>query len=569
MFLHAGASLHGHEYSNRPASASPAAPQQRRPTFLRSAFTSPLSRQHTVADEKVDKIIQTPSTPPPPRRPLSLVYTRPLSDILFSHYYNPPPESQPRPHVQAAPVVRFREPERIETPEPSMSEDEPSFYDSDASQSTTLSGRRKKRTRAPRQSSVYLIAVPAPRLGVKQQLLSRLRPKLRMQLQLLSADRRPRPTIDVFPSSLIASGPLTAARYIRSFPRLFRMKGELCRDDMILVKSDDYDSPTDASSDSEETDVFERRELVAVLSPLKRQDRAEIVLADGSVWVATPLLTGSYDFVHTDAYGNTTTARWARRTATAKAPGRSSPTPSMMAARTRTPPPETDYRYTFSIINPLSRRHPVLATLTQSTLDIQETYTTVSSSQGRYPPTRPLSRASSPSSAFPTPLSPEPSAERTTHPVDEATKNLITITAIWLALRLGPPPEPKEVFEPPSPDPSTPSSFSPQFPGGSNGSTIITLPRRSTSSASPAPSTGVPRRATSSGAAFMQRRMQQQQQQQQLQQQQQQQQQQQSGDMSDHEDGGAPLRPARPPVDNNQAAQKQKRRMSWFRKLTH
>ena len=562
MFLHSGASLHGHEYS-RPASTSPYGAQQRKTPLLRSAFAKPLARQSPNSES--DSLPRQR-----PRRPLSEVYNRPVSEVLPGRFL----DDQGTP----SPVVRFKEPETIQSPEP-MSEDEPSsLYDSDTSQQSTISDRRKKR-RAPKESTKYLLAKPAPRPTRRKQLLIQsIRPRILMQLQQLSADRRPRPTIDVYPSSRIA-GPLVATRYVRRFPGVFGIKGELGLHDTILVKSEDYDS---AGADSEtDEDHVENRELLAVLSPLRREDKTEIVLDDGSVWTAIPLATppGSYDFVHVDAQGNTTTARWVRRSQPPKASAQinstgalNSPAPSMTSSVNGTSAP--DYHYTFSIINPLARRHPILASMTPHSLEIQETYTTVTSSHGRYPPTRPMSRSSSGIGPFSNPLnlqSVDPTMEKTTHPVEETTKKLITVTAIFLAMKITPTAEPRDSAElPPSETPST----APSPPPTASAPPLCPQIKRScTLSTPPQVTTGIPRRATSTGAAFMHRRisiMQNQDVRQSISE---------TGELAEHGgsiadgnsvNGSATEGAAMGPTHGGSPAVKQKRRLSWFRlKFTH
>jgi len=303
--------------------------------------------------------------------------------------------------------------------------------------------------------------------------MQKVLPRLLLQLQRASGDGRSIPVLEVFPSSRIA-GPVITPRLARRFPGIFGAKRQLGYDDIVLVKRDDRnDGMYDGPVESEHDDGFEERNLVAVCSPLKNSDEAEIILDDGAVWVAKPLPNGSYDFVHVDAQGNITTARWARRNPM-KAPRTgysvksSVTTPASPSAAAAAPS-----RFTFSILNPLTRRHPVMATLTPSSLDVQDTYTSLSPhSQG--PPrstlrpigsrTVSMTETSQPlSGAFTVPNSPskrssmtsmmstdnesdsgvamtpmhEKHSRRNVHIVDDATKTLISVTAVWVALRSG------------------------------------------------------------------------------------------------------------------------------------
>lgn len=472
-----------------------------------------------------------PERPHTRRRPVSEeVYVRPIADLL---------ERPSRPvRTPTAPVVRFREPEVVDTPKSTATDEEPSVYDSDASHTSSVAQRRRKRFSAPRKGTTYLLAKPAPKLGSKKQLLKHVRPRLLLQLQELPADqRRPRPTIDVFPASLIA-GPLVTARYINRFPRIFGAKGELGPRDLILVKSEDYDTSLSESEDDDEH-VSGRREPVAVLSPVRGLDCDEIVLDDGTVWTARSNKKGGFDFVHVDKHGLLLTARWVKRSAPKLPSSRpTSPVPSHVHLATSGPSPAdpNDYRYTFSILNPLSRRHPILATLTPHSFEVYDDYTTVSSSQGRYPPIRIVNHdVDSSSKTTKSPLhSPsltaaadrEPPSMRQTHLVDEATKKLIMVSGLWLSLRL-------DGRTTTTTTTTTMPDAAAEGPGGAGSggedasyakepfmcmqsrADVAKMPRRqttcnarssSTPSLPPAQS-GSLRRAMSTGAAFMQRRM--------------------------------------------------------------
>ncbi|EFX05290.1 hypothetical protein CMQ_3359 [Grosmannia clavigera kw1407] len=464
MFLHSGASLHGHEYSNKKPDQH-SQPRPRRSPLLRSAFASSPPISETSPATTAPTATSSPFQPTPiakgPPPPASALQTKPRPRPVSDGFY---------PRRTPEPVVRFHDPvvvdipfRRLSTPvRPSapvrlispvklnplrpreqMSDDETNYsaseasYASDqASLSANGTSKRLRRRRAPRKSTAFIFAHPAPKLATKKHLLQHIRPTLLLQMQQLS-DRRPLPVIDVYPASLMG-GNVVAPRFSK-LPRLFGVNGELGLHDTILVRNGDYGDQSPGSESECDDDAFERRQLLAVLSPLRREDRSEIVLEDGTVWTAIPLASGSFDFVCVDASGRATTARWVRRTTRAD-PGTDT---SQLEAE----------KLTFSVINPDSRRHPILATLTKSSLDVLDHYTTVSASSGRYPPTR--SRTISPA-----PVEADGSNDeeahgdhethgrfgsatqlanegRTTHPVDGALRDFICITAIWVALQIG------------------------------------------------------------------------------------------------------------------------------------
>lgn len=366
--------------------------------------------------------------------------------------------SQPSPAISRPVAVR---PVQMSDDEATASEN---HSDCAASSIRGPTAVRRKKRRTPRKTTTYLLAHPAPRpfsgrlpVGISCGGIQ-IRPKLLLQLQLLSPDRRPVPTVDVYPSSLIAGpGSLVGGGggLSKRFPRLFRSRGELGLHDIVLLQSEDYELGARGESDDEDAATtgqrHQERELIAVLSPTRRDDETELVLADGSVWVASPLHNGSFEFVHVDSAGHTTVARWVRRAVPAQAhpaPLAEQHQPQLIAASglsspSPTPSPTQDYRLTFSLIDPQSRRHPILATLANGTLDILERYTTVSASAGRYPPSAPIRSSHQAGEALTSDdeeqqLGREPAKpERTSLPVDEATKTLITVSAVWVALRLG------------------------------------------------------------------------------------------------------------------------------------
>lgn len=412
-----------------------------------------------------------------------------------------------RPHsdyfiASAEHTVRFQE--DVDT----MSEETRSIG-SENSEATAGGGRTKRRSSKP--STQFALAHPAPTLTQKQRVLQ-IRPRLLLQLQRLSANARPRPALDVVPSTVVVP------RLAKRFPRIFRNKGELGANDVMVVKSEEYDVPQgrgheDADSDGE---AFEARDLIAVICQLPKdeggsQGKAEIVLSDGSIWVASPLSNGSYEFSRTLENGDKITARWVKRT--------------RIRADGHVAAASNDRKFTFSIIDPTTRRHPILGTITQRTLDIPDSFTSVASSSGRLAPTSPvMTRPMSLDGAY----FAETRPERQSHMLDENTKTLIEVTGIWLSLREGWCPyftyndacgcssadkkvgsqKVRSVSTTPEPTirTSTPESAGAHSTFGAVGEVIR---RKVTKSglASPSPQLDgiVPRRALSTGTHFMQR----------------------------------------------------------------
>ncbi|CAM1505729.1 Fc.00g113660.m01.CDS01 [Cosmosporella sp. VM-42] len=430
MFLHSGASLHGHEYSN--TRSSPQQPPRRLP-FLRSAL------RHTPEPEARARTPTSISTPMPASTE-STPSSRPVS--YHEHAASSPRPSRPRPTSDYIPKrelsVRFQEPEtedEVTTPEVHQSEDECSAAYSDLSDvgdlsdGSTTTTRRRRRKRAPRKSTQFLLAHPAPRLRTKQRRLVQIRPRLLLQLQELS-DKRPVPAFDILPSSLVA-GSIIIPRLAMRCPRLFRVKPELGLNDLLIVRSEDYDAP-DAPSTPNVEDSLDQRDLLGVISPLPHMgdNVAEIVMEDGSTWESSLMPNGSYEFIGVDERGGIRTARWIKKPVAFVRP-------VYRSTAGETPPPSpapAEYKWTFSMINPDTRRHPIMGSLISNTLDVFETYNTMSSSSGRYPPTRPGTFDTVGATDWLSNHAPTKEG-RATRAVPDDIKLLMVATAAWINLR--------------------------------------------------------------------------------------------------------------------------------------
>ncbi|KIM92683.1 hypothetical protein OIDMADRAFT_139197, partial [Oidiodendron maius Zn] len=243
----------------------------------------------------------TTSLPPLPR-PAS-TYEKP-SPILHRPAVRPRPVSD-LPLRTTEPVIRSQK-QYSET----MIENDISVASSAANE---VSSARVEPRRGLRTSTTFQLAHPAPTLTQKQRLIH-IRPRLLLQLQRLSPGSRPEPTIDVLPSAV------AFPRLVRKLPRMLRGKAVLGMNDVLLVRSEEYDRPDNAtmgSADSGE-ESLSNREILAVICQMPKdagspQGKTEIVLRDGSVWVAMPLPNGLYEFVTVDENGNRTIARWVKR----------------------------------------------------------------------------------------------------------------------------------------------------------------------------------------------------------------------------------------------------------------
>ncbi|KAI1303801.1 hypothetical protein F5Y03DRAFT_384984 [Xylaria venustula] len=486
MFLHSGASLHGHEFSKRATKV--VAPVNLRNPLLRSALSPPANRNSALLSDS--PISRDDNTLAVPKR--ATICAEPTAQTPNNAWrtsrepVNNPPAS----------------------PSETMSGDETSII-SDTDASAASSSARRKRRSNTQTSTTYVLAHPPPKLRSKQRIIH-MRPNLVLQIQQITPGLRPKPTIDVYPS--FAGARSIMAPLIKRVPGIAGIKRELSGQDIMLVRSEDYASQISGSESDCDEDNITGRDLLAVLSPSKTEDKAEIIMAEGMVWAATTRSSGnsfSYEFTSVGPMGTTMTARWVRKqTVASSLPGTpTSPTPNSK-------PQFSETKFTFSFLDPKSRRHPVLATLSSTSLNIPDTYTTIPQPIDRSPSKSQRDSPDSPSGSEKT------QTKRLSQSLEDWQKSFISVSAVWVALRHSWAPG----FRPEDFMPlRTAATF--QMEGSLHGR------RRSLSASadsSPTPSyseaTGrrkysigmrqhvlrstneVPRRATSTGAAFVQKR---------------------------------------------------------------
>ncbi len=320
----------------------------------------------------------------------------------------------------------------IGTSQLAMVEGRPEDDASSIANSSTSSALRTKNIKrsASKNKTSFQLAHPPP--AVKHRQRFSIRPKLLLQLQQTSDSNRPLPVLDVLPSITFAP------RLAKRFPRIFKGKDGLRADDLVIVRSQTYDrsaAPDSKTEKSSDDDDWNTRDFVAAFCQMRDGEGAalgntEICLNHGPCWEATSTANGAYEFISTDGEGQRTVARWVPK----PLPGRRRSTKTQERSATSSPAIE---KFNFSIINPNTRRHPVIATLTRQSLSICDRYSV--------PPT-PTAPQASASPSEPTiddvdaqnvdydemeaPLS-------TTTETDEHLKTLIVITGLWVAFREG------------------------------------------------------------------------------------------------------------------------------------
>ena len=274
------------------------------------------------------------------------------------------------------------------------------------------SSRRSKRNSTFARSKTTLQFCRPPPIQKKKRALH-IRPKVLLQLRRSSQASRPTPAFDVF------SPEAFAPRLAKKFPNTFHGKASLGVDDLVVVESEDYSSTnaeTDGGDDVIEKDNWNSREIVAFISQHSKGQAsrmAEIYLSGGKTWTGSSLPKGGYEFGTVADHGLRTVARWVPRK------GSRRQTFSSHAGQFVEQPAEQK-AFNFSLIDPCSRRHAIIAMLDAHSMEISDRYLIPSGDATVQPSPTGLT-------------SPSVVDDRDFAEVDEELKALIVVTGVWVA----------------------------------------------------------------------------------------------------------------------------------------
>jgi hypothetical protein len=279
----------------------------------------------------------------------------------------------------------------------------------------SFNGGRKKRSSRPKTS--YSIAHAPPKGSARHKIHVRAKPLL--QLHQLSQSARPMPAYELLPSAIFSPS------LSRAISKTLRTRHGHCPADLAIVKAEKYHQHEASPKEEDES-----RDVLALVCKGRKGDgnttsKAKLFLEDGSEWEAYSLPNGGYEFFSTDAHGLGMTARWVLR----RPKARRSQSASDMTTSWGIEGANQNKKFNFSTISPNSRRHPVIASLTITSLDINDSYTI-------------------PSALAPSPEISDHEQEQeeagqdavgSTDPIitTQSLKALITATAIWVTLREG------------------------------------------------------------------------------------------------------------------------------------
>jgi len=266
--------------------------------------------------------------------------------------------------------------------------------------STTEAQKRKRRSQRPKTS--YSICHPPRRTGSKHKIKIRARPLL--QLHKLELESRPKPALEVLPTALFSP------TLSKAIAKVFGAKHGLSPTDLAVVAAEEYHKHKDS-------DEVESRDVLALICGAGRKDssnagKVKISLADGSEWEAYQTSNGSYECCTTDAHGLKQTVRWVQKKTQQRDSASVLDTESILA--------ETK-KFNFSTIASNSRRHPVIANLTSTSLDISDSYT-LPTPVSTLSVNNSLDESATTSNAITT---------------TDQLRQIITATAVWVAVREG------------------------------------------------------------------------------------------------------------------------------------
>ncbi len=284
----------------------------------------------------------------------------------------------------------------------------------------------KPKERLPRSKTSYLIAKPAQ--PVKSLSKVHLRPKVLLQLHQVIASQHPKPVYEFIPFSILPQ------RSTRRFARTFNTRERLGPKDLLIIKAEDYSSKeTESRSDDER---WGSREVIGVITPGKCEKGVtgptEICMADGtSRWAVCSMPNGGYEFNTIDDHGLPRKARWVLKSAHSRRVSGTMPSspqsPMFQSGQ--------DKKFNFSTISANSRRHPIIATLTPTRIDINDTYSIPSATS---PPT-PIFTTNTPPSMTPSSIDANSFLDHSNAnlPIvtDDALRRFVVVSGLWIAFQ--------------------------------------------------------------------------------------------------------------------------------------
>jgi hypothetical protein len=266
----------------------------------------------------------------------------------------------------------------------------------------------------------YYLARSAPSAGLR---ILRLRPRLVLQLQQISNTIRPIPILEVVQSTALASCfSRLCLNLFGNQPRLGPCGFVVLRASEVAIRSSSSDVEQSISS------WYETGSSPTVVATLRQPcaeglkgGKIEICSKTPNFWEAKALPNDSYEFVSSDNHSKA--VRWIRRDKSAFR--------TLDGSRGMDGSVDGSKRFTFSVIERGTRRHPVIATITGRSIEVVERYASSIASDRDLP-----SRSSTASdNSGSTSDAGSVALDRNTIEVTNDLCTLILTTAIWVALQ--------------------------------------------------------------------------------------------------------------------------------------
>ncbi|KAF2860062.1 hypothetical protein K470DRAFT_258229 [Piedraia hortae CBS 480.64] len=261
---------------------------------------------------------------------------------------------------------------------------EPEVHSNVGSNESEGSIRRK----TSRPKTKYSICHPPPTTTTRK--LHR-RQRAMLQLHKLSAATRPEPAFEVVP------GVNFSVRLNKALAKVIRTRHTLSPNDLIVIRAERYRKTVEVADGDEP-------QVLGLICKIKKDETPKLCMADGQEWEVHSMTGGGYEFTKTDAHGLILRMRWVPK-------------------KTKDSATKQERRFTFSPIAPNTRKHPIVARLSQAYLEIYDNY--------KHPDPAAMTPLSTPKKG----TNYEDDEEET--PTNDALREMIIMTGIWVTFREG------------------------------------------------------------------------------------------------------------------------------------
>ncbi|RMY20390.1 hypothetical protein D0867_04032 [Hortaea werneckii] len=281
-----------------------------------------------------------------------------------------------------------------------------STSEADSREGSIAGAERKKKSNRPKTR--FSICHPPPASLTRQKL--HRRPRSLLQLHRITANARPRPAFEVVPSANFS------VRLTRAITKIYKAKHSLCPNDIVVLRAEKY------STEAEDEDG-EARDVIGLICKGRKDDaafnggKAKVCMASGHEWEAYPLMNGGYEFFSTDEHGLGLTVRWVPK-------------------RRKDGSKSKNKQFNFSTISPNSRRHPIIANLSKTGLEINDSYR-MPEPAATTPLSTPKATPKVSSDSAMQEAVDEEDSDPEQYETDDALREIITMTGIWVTFKEG------------------------------------------------------------------------------------------------------------------------------------